>query len=345
MSLAATRRASAAQAGTTRPLESRPPTGYRAGAIATASAALVYLLAAGVEIVVIERLQPTEIELTWISDAVLALAFGFAIFLWLHLKWTRLTLSRLERQHIVLETQLSLAADIQRGLLPPVPTDAEGVRWAARLEQAGPIGGDLYDFVRTAAGSWLVLVGDVSGKGIPAALLLASIRTMFRMMTGETQDPAELAERISQRLYEDHGGMPYLTCIIVRIDPERHELAFVNAGHPPGLVLDGTGPGPDRRLLESCGPPAGLFPGQRYGTRSLGLPRPAIVILVTDGITEAFDVLGLSEIDPIASLVAKSPRPLTPTRVCDALIERTAPALTSGDWQDDRTVVACSLDA
>ena len=147
-----------------------------------------------------------------------ALAFGSALFLWLNLKWTRLTLSHLEREHIVLETQLSLAADIQRGLLPPVPSDAEGVRWAARLEQAGRIGGDLYDFVRPDARSWLVLVGDVSGKGIPAALVLASIRTMFRMMTGDTNDPAQLVERISQRLYEDHGGTPYFTCIVVKIN-------------------------------------------------------------------------------------------------------------------------------
>ena len=212
----------------------RPP----AGLIATVSAILVYFLAAGIEILLIERLRPTEVELTWISDGILALAFGSALFLWLNLKSTRLTLSHLEREHIVLETQLSLAAGIQRGLLPSVPSDAEGVRWAARLEQAGRIGGDLYDFVRPDARSWLVLVGDVSGKGIPAALVLASIRTMFRMMTRDTTDPAQLVERISQRLHKDHGGMPYFTCVIVKINLDTHELAYVNAGHPSGLVLD-----------------------------------------------------------------------------------------------------------
>lgn len=256
-----------------------------------------------------------------------------------------MTLSHLEREHIVLETQLTLAAGIQRGLLPSVPSDAEGVRWAARLEQAGRIGGDLYDFVRTDARSWLVLVGDVSGKGIPAALVLASIRTMFRMMTRDTSDPAQLVERISQRLYEDHGGMPYFTCVIVKINLDTHELAYVNAGHPPGLVLDVSDQKRTPLLLESCGPPAGMFAGQKYQTSSLSLPRGAMSILVTDGITEAFDVLGVSEADPIASLVARTPRPLAPARVCDVLIERTAAALTSGDWQDDRTVVAFEVDA
>lgn len=313
-------------------------------AIATVSAILVYFVAAGVEILLIERLRPSELELTWISDGILALAFGVALFLWLNLKWTRMTLSRLEREHIVLETQLSLAAEIQRGLLPLVPSDAEGVRWAARLEQAGRIGGDMYDFVRPDARSWLVLVGDVSGKGIPAALVLASIRTMFRMMTGETSDPAQLVERISQRLYEDQGGTPYFTCVIVKINLDTHELAYVNAGHPSGLVLNGSDRTRTPLRLESCGPPAGMFPDQKYQTSVLSLPRGALSILVTDGITEAFDVLGVSERDPIVSVVAQTPDPLAPTRICDALIERTAAAVSSGDWQDDRTVVAFVVD-
>lgn len=319
----------------------RPP----AVAIATVSAILVYFVAAGVEILLIDRLRPSELELTWISDGILALAFGVAMFLWLHLKWTRNTLSRLEREHIVIETQLSLAAQIQRGLLPPVPSDAEGIRWAARLEQAGRIGGDMYDFVRPDARSWLVLVGDVSGKGIPAALVLASVRTMFRMMTGETSDPAQLVEHISQRLYEDHGGTPYFTCIIVKINLDTHELAYANAGHPSGLVLDRSDRTRTPLLLESCAPPAGMFSGQKYQTSSLSLPRGALSILVTDGITEAFDVLAVAETDPIVSVVARIPDPLVPTRICDALIERTAAALSSPDWQDDRTVVAFAVDA
>lgn len=320
------------------------PTSVGAGAIATGAAVLLYVLATGSEILLIRILQPTEIELAWISDAILAIAFGFAIFLWLHLKWTRMTLSRLEREHIVLDTQLSLAAEIQRGLLPPTPPDEAGVHWAVRLVQAGRIGGDLYDFVRLASDSWLVLVGDVSGKGVPAALVLASVRTMFRMLTAETSDPGALVERISQRLYEDHGGMPYLTCVIVRVNLDRGELAFVNAGHPAGIVVDASDQKDTPLLLASSGPPAGLFARQAYQTVSLPISAGAVAILVTDGITEALDVLGLMAGDPAAALLAQVPHPISPRRLCDALIERTAAALTSGEWQDDRTVVAFSVD-
>ena len=324
--------------------EHHPAPRYGAGAFATVSAVLVYFLATTTEIAVIERVRPGEMELTWISDAVLAVAFGFAVFLWLHLKWTRMTLSRVQREHIVLDTQLSLAAEIQRGLLPSAPADGDGARWAARLLPAGQIGGDLYDFVRCANGSWLVLVGDVSGKGVPAALVLTSIRTMFRMMTTETSDPGELVERISKRLYEDHGGTPYLTCLIVRIDPER-QFAYVNAGHPAGLVLGGQLSGREPLVLAPSGPPAGLFPNQAYRTVFQPVPEGAVSILMTDGITEAFDVLGLANGDAVTALIARLPQPLMPMGICDALIELTTPALSKDDWQDDRTVVAFALDA
>ena len=318
---------------------------YGAGAIATVSAVLVYFVATSTEIAVIERLRPGEMELTWISDAVLAAALGFAVFLWLHLKWARMTLSRLEREHIVLDTQLSLAANIQRGLLPPLPSDANGLQWAARLVQAGPIGGDLYDFVRSAEGPWLVLVGDVSGKGVPAALVLASIRTMFRMMTSETSDPGELVERISNRLYEDHGGTPYFTCVVVRVDPERCEFSYVNAGHPAGVVIGRPTTEREPLLLASSGPPAGLFPDQKYRTASLAVPEGAVSILVTDGITEALEILGTANGHSVAAIVAEMSPSLAPSRICDALIQHTASALGIGDWKDDRTVVAFALDS
>jgi sigma-B regulation protein RsbU (phosphoserine phosphatase) len=325
-------------------LSQRPAPRYGAGAIATVSALLVYFLATTAEIAVIERVRPGEMELTWISDAILAVAFGVAVFLWLHLRSTRMTLSRIEREHLALEAQLALAAQIQRGLLPSSPADGEGLRWAARLVPAGQIGGDLYDFVRLSDGSWLVLVGDVSGKGVSAALVLTSIRTMFRMMTGATSDPGELVGHIAKRLYEDHGGMPYLTCVVARINTERHQIAYVNAGHPAGIVLGRATAGPAPTLLASCGPPAGLLPNQTYQTAFLPVPDGAVSILVTDGITEAFDILEGTSGDSVAAIVAHLPQPLLPTRICDALIDQTAAAMSKDGWQDDRTVVAFALD-
>lgn len=330
---------------TSRSAERPPRRAPVALAIAAGSAGLVYAAATLSEILIIRALRPTEIELTWISNVILATAFGVGMFLWLHLKWTRLALSRLEREHLVLDTQLATAAEMQRSLLPAPPVPTHGVRWAARLEQAGKIGGDLYDFVQRTPGSCMVLVGDVSGKGIPAALAMASVRSMFRTVVRETDDPGEIIERVSRLLYVDNRGMPYVTCVVARLDLDTHELCYTNAGHPAGLVLNGHGEIPSQVLLESDGPPAGLFPDQTYVTRSLPLRRGATVILVTDGITGAFDALGMPGVPAVGEVVADLPPPVTADRICEALMQRTAPALATGTdgWQDDRTVVAFVL--
>ncbi len=327
------------------PAGSAPGQVHAARLIAAASAAIVYLVATGSEILIIRTVRPTEIELTWISDAILATALGIATYFWLNLKWSRQALFRLERERIVLDTQLSIAAEIQRGLLPPPPS-AQGVHWAVRLRQAGKIGGDMYDFVQRTPRYCLLLVGDVSGKGIPAALVMASVRSLFRTWTRHTSDPGELAERVSRHLYEDNGGTPYFTCVVARLDLDTWELTYTNAGHPAAVIFADAAPLRGPALLESCGPPVGLFPGQRYETRALALTRGTAAVFVTDGITEAFDELGLSASETIPAIVGALPRPLTADTICDALMERTAAALAldGSGWQDDRTVVAFVLD-
>jgi serine phosphatase RsbU (regulator of sigma subunit) len=168
---------------------------------------------------------------------------------------------------------------------------------------------------------------------------------MFRMLARETDDPAAVVERISRTLYEENGGMPYLTCVVARVDVQRREIAYVNAGHPSGVVVDGRATNQGRWLLDSTGPPAGLFAAQTYEAKSFSLSPGAVSILITDGITEAFDRLGAPEPEPVASVVEHLPRPLALDRICDALIERTTAAVSAdgAGWQDDRTVVAFTL--
>jgi hypothetical protein len=192
----------------------RDRTNPGAGAIATGAAVVVYFVATGIELLLIRTLLPTEVELAWISDAILAFAFGSAVFLWLHLKWTRMTLSRLERERIVLDAQLSLAADIQRGLLPPTPPDDSGVRWAARLVQAGRIGGDLYDFVRLDSNAWLVLVGDTSGKGVPERWLLLPLGSLIAVVwaNAAAESYFKFAERLAFPVNEI--GMAFFLALV-----------------------------------------------------------------------------------------------------------------------------------
>jgi phosphoserine phosphatase RsbU/P len=274
-------------------------------------------------------------QLEWISDVVLAVAFGAATFLWLHLRRTRTALTRLERAQLVLETELTIAADIQRGLLPRPPPARDGWLFAAQLEQAGHIGGDFYDFVDRGS-SILVLLADVSGKGIPAALVMASSRTLFRLLARETDRPEQLVARLGRALWEEHGGTPYLTCVLARMDLDDGSMFWVNAGHPAALLVGPT----EHRVLASTGPPAGILRDPHYDAQVARLAAGDTLVLVTDGITEAIERDGRVA-ERIASTVTR--RTGGPQAVCERVMRLARSGRGprgAGDWQDDRTVVA-----
>src|SRR5712692_347622 len=113
--------------------------------VASIAATLVtYRGARGADALVLRLVHPPRGEVLLVSDVILATAFGVVIYLWLDLRATRTRLTGLEREQIVLDTQLSLAADIQRQLLPSAPVASNGVQWAGRLAPAHRIGGDFY---------------------------------------------------------------------------------------------------------------------------------------------------------------------------------------------------------
>jgi serine phosphatase RsbU (regulator of sigma subunit) len=263
-----------------------------------------YLIAGTIEASLIRIVQPTEMELDWVGDVVLSAALGAAVYLWLDLRATRLAQTERERAQLVIQTQLSLAEGMQRRLLPPIPLAAHGFEWAARLMPAGKIGGDFYDFVEPAPNVRLMLVADVSGKGIAAAMALTLLRATFRQLARDTHDPAQLAARMSKEFFDEWRGSPYVTCVIARIDVVDRVLTYTNAGHPPGLLVRGNG---SRDLWEG-GPPLGLLEHAEYREEHLTLMPGDVCILMTDGITESFDGLSTSLASVVAGIAAQHPR-------------------------------------
>jgi phosphoserine phosphatase RsbU/P len=303
----------------------------------------VFVGGTAAESIVIRALHGNRRELEWLSDALISMAVAGITYLWLHLKATRTRLLALEREEVAFDEQLRLAAEIQRNLLPEVPDATPGFRWAARMRPAGRIGGDFYDFVQPADGSVLALLCDVSGKGIPAALILSSLKTLFRIVANETADPAAIAERISSALHQEHAGLPYATAVIARFESAPARLAYVNAGHPPGcLVRDGAA----RPAFESGGQPLGLLPAATYVTAKLALSPGDIGVLVTDGITEALEG-GPTTLSEAVALAPGRAAPPSPADVCDRLLRAAAagpgPAGVSG-WQDDSTVFVFAVE-
>jgi hypothetical protein len=312
--------------------------------LATAAGAAVFVLGTTAESVIIRAVHGNRLELEWLSDAVISMAVAGITYLWLHLRGSRSRVLALEQEQIAVDEQLRLAAEIQRGLLPDVPPATPGFRWAARMVPASRIGGDFYDFIQPAAGTVLAILGDVSGKGIPAALILSSLKTLFRTFARETVDPATIAERISAALHEEYGGLPYLTAIVARFETAPGRLAYVNAGHPAGYLLRN---GTVTAALESGGRPLGLLPDPEYTTANVELSPGDIGVLVTDGITEALEA-GPTTLPRI--LAASAERPVagrSPAAFCDDLLRAAAagpgPAGVAG-WQDDRTVLVFTVE-
>jgi sigma-B regulation protein RsbU (phosphoserine phosphatase) len=309
--------------------------------VAMAAAAITYGTARMADVLVWRVLHPRRGEVLLVSDLILATAFGVVVYLLLNLRATRTRLTGLQRAQIVLDTQLSLAAQIQRQLLPPMPAGSTGVQWAGRLEPALHIGGDFYDFIPDAGG--LFVVGDVSGKGIPAALLQASAHSLFRTLARETAHPAELLTRISREIYAENAGVSYLTCVLGRLDTAGRTLMYVNAGHPAGVTVGPSG----RRSLSRGGPPAGLFPETIYEAEVVSVEPGDLGVIVSDGITEAIEEDGVSAVDVLSRAICNMPGPRTPERVCDALIEmsrRGRGPLGVANWDDDKTVLAFLFD-
>lgn len=305
--------------------------------IALVSAVVVGLVANLIELIVISLVKPSEEELTWVSDTLIAVVLAGAIYLRMDLQATRMSLSRLERERIALETELSLAAEIQRGHLPKVPPPGSGLSWAAGQRQARKIGGDFYDFVQVDSEKWLAILGDVSGKGIPAALLLASVQTLFRGVSQGTHQPAEVLRVLSKGIYDETQGSMFVTCVLGLFDLKQRTLTYANAGHPSGLIVNNS----RITLLESVGIPVGLFASWNYEAVTIPLQDGDLGILVTDGVTESLEAEGVSWPN-LAQSALKNLKEPTVERVCKMLMrmaeEGPGPAGVE-DWEDDQTTL------
>ena len=307
-----------------------------------AAAVCAYILSAAFEAAVIRSIGPTEWELAWVSDVALAGAFGTAVYLWRHLLTTRRELEERERAQLVVDAQLSVAADIQRQLLPPLPPNEYGFEWAAALRSAGTIGGDFYDFMPLSSTQLVVLVADVSGKGIPAAMALGSLRSAFRSLARQSADPARIVTQLSADLYDDWRGALYVTCVVATFDLRQRTITSTNAGHPPAIVKGRGG----LKFLRRGGPPAGLFRDTTYEGESLQLHTGDACLIVTDGVTEALDTDGPLEgsLDrlPIRHSIGDA------ARLCQAVMTRALAGHGPSDateWDDDRTVVVATVGA
>jgi serine phosphatase RsbU (regulator of sigma subunit) len=188
-----------------------------------------------------------------------------------------------------LEGELTLAARIQGDLFPAVLPLVDGYELAARNRPARQCGGDYYDVLRLSRreldGGMLLCVADVSGKGLPAALVMSNMQATLRALIGRTSSLAELAGQASELLFAATPPEKYVTAALVELAPASGALTFVGAGHLDNLVLRASG---EAEALLSTGTPLGLFStGAPYDQSTHQLDPGDALVLFSDGVTEA----------------------------------------------------------
>ena len=193
---------------------------------------------------------------------------------------TQMTEALVEQERM--RRELDLAREIQRDLLPAGPAadfPVQGLNLSAF-----EVSGDFYDFFALADGRIAWGLGDVSGKGMNAAMLMAKTISLFRCLGKTLLDPGKLLAVLNDELIETASRGMFVTMAIGVYDPANGNLVFANAGHQPPLYRNATG---DYRELEESSPPLGIVPGMAYATQELQLDGGRLY-LFTDGVTEGW---------------------------------------------------------
>lgn len=188
-----------------------------------------------------------------------------------------------------LDDQLKTAQAIQEHLLPPDAPQVAGYDIANLYLPAFEIGGDYYDFFPLNDGQLGLVVADVSGDGVPSALVMAAFRALLRAFTPRVPDPAEMLEIINRMLPDFSGQSDFVSCFYGILDLNSGGLSYVNCGHNPPLHIT-----VERTMqpLERSGPALGMFPAARFRTFQLDLAAGDLLVLYTDGLLEARDSQG-----------------------------------------------------
>jgi serine phosphatase RsbU (regulator of sigma subunit)/pSer/pThr/pTyr-binding forkhead associated (FHA) protein len=189
------------------------------------------------------------------------------------------------------QRDLDIAREVQRGFLPQALPQIPGYQFFAHYESAQQIGGDYYDFVPLAGRRLGVILGDVAGKGVPAALLMAKLSAEARFCFLTEADPAAAITHLNNLLMRAGLMDRFVTLATAILDPARHLVTIINAGHMPPLIYrQSTGKLEDSISTEKTGLPLGVLEAFQYTAHQIELHPGDSLLLFTDGITDAMNV-------------------------------------------------------
>jgi serine phosphatase RsbU (regulator of sigma subunit) len=199
-------------------------------------------------------------------------------------------LAQVERERERIEQELRVARRIQQASLPEEVPTLEGWQISPLYQPAREVGGDFYDFNLLSGGRLGLVVGDATGKGVPAALVMSTTCGMLRAVSQalDSSSPGEMLERVNEALVPSIPDNMFVTCFYAILDPNSGSLRYANAGHDvPYLHRNGTA-----EELRARGMPLGLMPGMNYEEQEIVLDTGEAALFYSDGLVEAHDPQG-----------------------------------------------------
>ena len=247
-----------------------------------------------------------------------------------------------EKQLQVIEKEMHVAQSIQQGFLPKQDTFAGEVEIVGRNISAKEVGGDYYDIVKLDEHRTFISLGDVSGKGVPAALLMANAQAVMRSQLSRITDIdlADIASRLNQLICQFSSPGQFITALFGVLDMSSRTFSYVNAGHVPPLLMmtDGTSEAPrDANLV------IGVLPDFSFRIQSIDLARCRLLMIYTDGINEAMNEEDEQYGDQRLIDLLKANHSSTAAQVAERVISDLASYRKSKPQSDDITMVLVKL--
>ena len=201
------------------------------------------------------------------------------------IEWRNAVASK--EQLVILNRDLDIASQIQRSVLPAVFPAMDGYSVYAMVDPARTVAGDFYDVVELDGGKVGFVIADVSGKGIPAAMLMMSSRTVMRNAVLVDDDPGRVLASVNLVICEENEMSMFVTAFFGVIDPENGVVVYANAGHPSPVVVGADGS--CRRLPDSDDAVLGMLDDEQFSVGEVSLMPGECLVAVTDGVTEALN--------------------------------------------------------
>jgi serine phosphatase RsbU (regulator of sigma subunit) len=219
------------------------------------------------------------------------LCFAFVVYvIQRHMDQREALAKTVQQQRDDLLKDVELAAQVQRLFLPSSKPAIAGLEIAGMMQPAQAVGGDYYDYIPIDAHTTQIIVADVAGKGVPAALLMSATAAAMRLEANHDRNMLRQVERLNAEIGAVSDSERYVTLLVAEIDTQKRMIRYVNCGHNPALLFRAK-TGALTRMDSSC-PPIGLSPNEICELASTGLADGDVLVFYTDGVTEAENRLG-----------------------------------------------------